>query len=214
MVSRSDFRRYLTYSLSFHKYPRYVSDIFLKLFLSGYLRHTGIEVGRHIVWMGKPIISKTPGSSIKIGPMCAFCSRSGQTALGVQHPVIIRTLKAGAGIEIGANVRMSGTTICASDHIRIGERCVIGANVTIADTDFHSLNSQIRSSPDDFNDAHSKPVVIEDDVFIGGGAYILKGVKIGQGAIIGAGSVVSKDVEKNAVVAGNPARFIKYNLAK
>ena len=83
---------------------------------------------------------------------------------------------------------------------------VLGADVTIADTDFHSLDPIIRSSQDDAIFASHKPVEIGDDVFIGGGSYILKGVHIGNGAIIGAGSGVVRDVPDMIIVAGNPAK--------
>lgn len=145
------------------------------------------------------------GSTILVGEKCLICSRSDQTALGVNHPVVLRTLSETAELRIGSQVRMSGTTICAMDKVIIGGRCVIGANVTIADTDFHSLNPLLRGSPDDAKHAIRRPVLIGDDVFIGGGSTILKGVHIGNEAVVGAGSVVTKDVPPRMIVAGNPA---------
>jgi acetyltransferase-like isoleucine patch superfamily enzyme len=103
---------------------------------------------------------------------------------------------------------MSGTTICAAVRVVIGDRCKIGANVTIVDTDFHSLDPSIRSSSEDARSAKAKPVEIGNDVFIGGGCYILKGVKIGDRAVIGAASVVTHDVPPDMIVAGNPAREV------
>jgi acetyltransferase-like isoleucine patch superfamily enzyme len=126
----------------------------------------------------------------------------------VNHPVVIRTLASGAAIVMGDGVRMSGTTICAASRVVIGRRCVIGANVTIADTDFHSLDSSVRSSPNDAQQARTKPVEIGEDVFIGGGSYILKGVTVGHRAVIGAGSVVTRSVPDDAIVAGNPATIL------
>ncbi|MGD9731525.1 MAG: DapH/DapD/GlmU-related protein [Desulfamplus sp.] len=148
------------------------------------------------------------GSFISIGNSCLICSRSSQTALGVSHPVILRTLQAGAELKIGSGVRMSGTTICSAQSIIIGDHCVIGANVIIVDTDFHSLNYLVRSSPDDARLAKSKPLKIGNDVFIGGNSTILKGVTIGDGAVIGAASVVTRDVPAGVIVAGNPAKII------
>lgn len=136
-------------------------------------------------------------------------SRSSHTALGVNHPVILRTLMPGAVLRIGSGVRMSGTTVCAAEYVAIGDRCLFGANVTVADTDFHSLDPVTRSSPaEDAKHASHKPVEIEDDVFIGNASIILKGVRISKGAVIGAGSVVTKDVPAMTIVAGNPAKPI------
>ena len=110
--------------------------------------------------------------------------------------------------NIGEGVRMSGTTICAVERVVIGDRSVIGANVTIADTDFHSLDPSICSSPNDGDAAIVRPVQIGSDVFIGGGTYILKGVSIGDRAVMGAASVVTRDVPPDTIVAGNPAREV------
>lgn len=167
----------------------------------------GIVTGRNR-WMGMPIIQKAPDSSISIGHGGMYCSRSLQTALGVNHPIVIRTLKSGAVLSIGSNVRMSGTTICAAMKLTIGDRCVIGANAMIVDTDFHSMDPSVRNSKEDARQAISKPVSIGDDVFIGANAVILKGVTVGNGAVIGSNSVVTKDVDAGAIVAGNPAKQI------
>jgi acetyltransferase-like isoleucine patch superfamily enzyme len=134
---------------SFHNYPRYVIDVYIHFVLQPVWRSRGITLGSNIVWHGKPIITTVTGSTLSIGDQSLICSRSTQTALGVNHPVVIRTLTTDAVITIGSKVRMSGTTICAVKKIIIGDRCVIGANATIVDTDFHSLNPSIRSSPDD-----------------------------------------------------------------
>jgi len=194
--------------VSFHKYPRYIVDIYVNFILQRIWRFQGINLGQDIVWYGKPILSKFKGSSIIIGEGCRICSDSTQTALGVNHPVILSTLRPGARIWVGSGVRMSGTTVCAAEDVFIGDRCVIGANAMIVDTDFHSLDPAIRSSKDDDKFACHKPVYIGSDVFIGGSSIILKGVTIGDGAVIGAGSVVTKSIPERGIVAGNPARPI------
>ncbi len=103
-------------------------------------------------------------------------------------------------------------------EVRFGNYVVIGWNATIIDTDFHPLApaeriaDAIACSP--LRNGRSrphilkKPVVIEDDVWIGPNATILKGVRIGQGAFIEAGSLVTRDIPPRARVMGNPAQII------
>ena len=81
----------------------------------------------------------------------------------------------------------------------IGEHCHIGANAVIAGI---------------LEPVSHQPVIIEDHVLIGANAVVLEGVHVHRNSIIGAGSVVLEDVEENMVVAGNPARFIKYKDEK
>jgi carbonic anhydrase/acetyltransferase-like protein (isoleucine patch superfamily) len=200
--------RVLPRVLSIHKYPRYLADLYIRVVMQKMWRCQGVNLEDDIIWLGKPVLSLAKGSSMRIGANCVFCSRSSQTALGVNHPMVLRTLLPHAQLHIGAGARMSGTTICAAEQVIIGNRCVIGSNVTIADTDFHSLDPDTRSSDDDAGFAVHKPVEIGDDVFIGGGSIILKGVRIGAGAVIGAGSVVTGAVPEMTIVAGNPARPI------
>ena len=194
--------------LSFHKYPRYIVDLYVSFVLQAVWRLQGIVLGKKITWLGKPIVTTVKGGCISIGDKSEFCSRSTQTALGVNHPVVIRTLKPGAVLSIGSQVRMSGVMICAAEKIAIGDRCVIGANAVIVDTDFHAMDPVLRSSPDDFANAASSPVMIGNDVFIGGNSIILKGVTVGDEAVIGSNSVVTKDVPAGVIVAGNPAKPI------
>lgn len=194
--------------LVFHSYLRYLMDFYIRHVQQTRWRRQGIRIGREIIWLGMPILTRIQGSAIEIGDRCLICSRSSQTALGVSHPVVLRTLRPTARLQIGAGVRMSGTTICAAKQVTIGDRCVIGTDVIISDTDFHALDPAIRSSASDANCAACSPVTIEPDVFIGGRSIILKGVQIGQRAVIGAGSVVTFAVPPGVIVAGNPARVI------
>ena len=85
---------------------------------------------------------------------------------------------------------------------------MIGSGCIITDTDSHPIRWQDRL--DNPNSTVSKPIVIEDNVFIGARSIILKGVTIGFGSVVGAGSVVSKDVPKNVIVCGNPAKIVKH----
>lgn len=105
------------------------------------------------------------------------------------------TLMIGNGTYLNRN-----TLIVCEDHIEIGENCKIAWDVIIMDSDLHPISD---SSP-----IVNKPVRIEDNVWIGCRSIILKGVTIGYGAVIAAGSVVTKNVPPKTVYGGSPAKFI------
>lgn len=109
----------------------------------------------------------------------------------------------GGRLEIGAGTFVNaGVSLCAAELVRIGRRCQIGPRVMIVDSDFHVAGDPLRRS-------RPCPVVLEDLVWVGAGAMVLKGVHVGRGATIAAGSVVTKDVPAGSVVAGVPARVIR-----
>lgn len=126
-----------------------------------------------------------------------------------------------ACIEIGDYSYLLCSTLVASKKITVGKYVFIGWGVTIVDTDFHPLGAAERlrdtiaiSTVGDRKKRppfSSLPVVIEDDVWIGYNATILKGVTIGKGSIIQPGSVVSKDVPAGSLVFGNPAQYKPLN---
>ena len=160
------------------------------------------------VLYGLPIVQKTAGSFISIGARAVLCSRSEYTALGVSRPIILRAMTPTARIAIGNDVGLSGTSICANESVRIGNECLIGADVMICDTDFHPLESLDRRYSND--GVKSASVDIGDNVFIGARSIILKGVTIGNNSVIGAGSVVSSNIPANAVAAGNPCKVVRF----
>jgi maltose O-acetyltransferase len=106
------------------------------------------------------------------------------------------------------------------DHVRFGYGCQVFGGVEMGNHIMVAPNCLITSGghgtelskgPMIFQKCPSqKKVIIEDDVWIGGNTVILPGVRIGKGAVIGAGSVVSKDVPPNAIAVGNPAKVVKY----
>ena len=106
-------------------------------------------------------------------------------------------------------IGISNATIIATKKIEIGSNVMIGGGVTIIDTDFHSLDYSNWFSTNDQLLMNREPVKIGNNVFLGMDSIILKGVTIGDGAVIAAGAVVSKDVPQNEIWGGNPARFIK-----
>lgn len=119
-------------------------------------------------------------------------------------------------IKIGNNFYIGRFSQIECDAI-IGDNVILGNNVALVGKYDHNflqigvptrLASQVRDKDYSWLEIESK-VIIEDDVWIGYGAIILSGVKIGRGSIIAAGSVVTKNVESYSIVGGNPARFIK-----
>jgi acetyltransferase-like isoleucine patch superfamily enzyme len=129
-------------------------------------------------------------------------------------------------ITIGDNTFIGGSLFICVNAIKIGSDVMIAWGCTIVDNNAHSLDSKERSV--DIGDAHkaldegregiykdwtiveTAPVEIKDKAWIGFNSIIMKGVTIGEGAIVGAGSVVTKNVPDYAIVGGNPARIIKY----
>jgi acetyltransferase-like isoleucine patch superfamily enzyme len=108
-----------------------------------------------------------------------------------------------AKLEIGENVYVgSYSNIRCSGKIKIGNNVRIAQHVSIIDSNYDIFEGKIIG-------IKSNEIEIEDSVWIGAGAIILPGVKIKKGSIIGAGSVVNKDVNEKCLFAGNPARYIK-----
>ncbi|HOG48597.1 MAG TPA: acyltransferase [Anaerolineae bacterium] len=156
---------------------------------------------------GVPIIQKHRHSRISFGPGLCLRSSPGANPLGVNHAVIIATWQPSAILEAGANFCMTGGALCAATRIAIGNNVAVGVNTIITDTDFHPLDPEYRKLKP--ADGRAAPVEIADDVFIGMQCLILKGVTIGRGSVIGAGSVVTRDVPPHVVAAGNPARVVR-----
>ena len=168
---------------------------------------SGIKWGPGWRFYGSPIVQKHALSRMVFGAGLQLRSRTRSNPLGINHPVILATLRPGAQLTVGDSFGMSGGCICVAENVSIGNHVAIGANSTITDTDFHPLRAEIRATRP--QEGRTKPVVIEDEVFIGTNCLILKGVTIGRGSVIGAGSVVTGDVPPGVIVAGNPARIIR-----
>ena len=129
-------------------------------------------------------------------------------------------------VTIGDECYIGPSLLICHNQIMIGNHVTIAWGCTIYDHNSHSLDynerrkdihkelDNLRNKTNfigdkDWTTVKSAPIIIEDDAWIGMNAIILKGVKIGEGAVVGAGSVVTKDVPAWTVVAGNPAVIIK-----
>lgn len=108
----------------------------------------------------------------------------------------------GGKLIVGRNSRLNGVHIDARELVHIGDTVQIGPYTIIMDSDFHDLKDHSKDGP-------SKPIYIEDDVWIATRVTILKGVRIGKGSVIAAGAIVTKDVPEYCVAAGTPARVVK-----
>lgn len=154
-----------------------------------------------------PILQKHRQSRLIIGDNLELRSTVRSNPLGPNHPVILSTRSPEAELSIGDHFGMTGGSIVCEQRIVIGHRVTVGTNTIIADTDFHPLEAHQRQvSP---LDGTTAPITIEDDVFIGMNCLILKGVMLGNGCVIGAGSVVTRDIPAGVIAAGNPAQVIR-----
>lgn len=173
-----------------------------------FMKLNKVNFGKNLNLFGIPIIFKKKGSILKIGNDCNIKSSFLSNLIGLSQRTIIVTRTKEAKIEIGNNVGISGATIYARKGIYIGDNTLIGGNVKILDNDFHPIEVEARNR-DDKDMIRSREVIIGKDCFIGCNAIILKGSKIGDGCVIGAGSVVSGEFTKNIILAGNPAKIVK-----
>lgn len=111
----------------------------------------------------------------------------------------------GASLKLGGGYVNHNLNLSCFECIRIGNGVVISENVCMRDSDDHTINGSSRPM--------TQPIIIGDHVWIGMNVTILKGVRVGNGAIIAAGAVVTKDVPENALVGGVPAKVIKTGVS-
>ena len=109
-----------------------------------------------------------------------------------------------AELNLGTGYFNANVQVVCKEKITIGNNVAIARDVIIRDTDAHDILNE--------NHIKNKPVKIGDHVWIGTRAIIMKGVTIGEGAIVAAGAVVTKDVKPNSIVAGVPAKTIRENV--
>ncbi|MEV5767364.1 acyltransferase [Micromonospora sp. NPDC052213] len=114
---------------------------------------------------------------------------------------------AGPGeVTVGADCLLNATWIGTWTSVTIGDRCLL-SDCELLDNDFHNLPPEQRHDPP--VPATRAPITIEDNVWIGAHALVLKGVRIGRDSVVGAATVVRTDVPPRVVVAGNPQQTVK-----
>ena len=163
---------------------------------------------KHFYTAGIPYIVVAKGGKMSIGTNFIMVNGIHANPIGCYQKCTF-FVDSSATLTIGENVGISQAAIVCHQQITIGNDVKIGGGVKIFDTDFHSLDPKIRNSKEDINHRAKAPVNIKDRAFIGADTIILKGVTIGENAVVGAGSVVAKSVPDNQIWAGNPAKYIK-----
>lgn len=175
-----------------NRFIRYVRVVWLLVSLPG-LRLTRWS----LLSLGDRTLLRTPnGGRLALGQGVSIGS-------GVELTASRGVIEIGDGTFIGP-----WTTVVAREAVRIGCQCLIAERVTIRDQD-HDIGGPIGHALSEAGFRVSG-IEIGDDVWIGAGAVILKGVRIGRGAVIGANAVVNRDVGRGEIVAGIPARSIRF----
>ncbi|MCU1589043.1 MAG: putative acetyltransferase [Frankiales bacterium] len=193
-----------------------------RAFYGGVMRHH--VLGRRDIWVGSSTvidgadrISVSPGGALRVG--------LGSFGLTSEHDTSVIRVREGASLHVDGvvslqrgvrivvdsgrltighetNVNGLGTKILVADAITIGAGCTFSWDVQLLDNDFHTM------TVDGVQQPSAAPIVIGDRVWVGTRAIVLKGVTIGDDAVVAAGAVVTKDVPAHAVVAGMPAKVI------
>jgi len=168
----------------------------------------GLRIKGRVILKGLPLIDIIEHASITIENNVTLNSRNKGYLINLHSPVKLFADRPGAEITIGENTRIHGVCIHAWMRISIGRGCLIAANTQIFDANGHDL-----SFPHVEDRIHTtgsaKPIIIEDNVWIGANCIILPGASIGSGSVITAGSVVIKSIPPCVIAGGNPAKVIK-----
>jgi acetyltransferase-like isoleucine patch superfamily enzyme len=161
--------------------------------INGWIRLRRCTTGKMVVVKGR--LKVNAKGSIIIGDYSRIWSNLGTTQLSAGPRALI---------SIGENTFInSGTIITSRRHIQIGKNCHIANQVIMMDDDFHDMYERGSKSG-------KEAIIVGDNVWIATRAMILKGVTIGEGAVVAAGAVVTKDVPAYTLVGGVPAKVIKY----
>jgi acetyltransferase-like isoleucine patch superfamily enzyme len=171
------------------------------------LRYPNVILGANLKIYGKLSLTIQKNAMVSIGNNVVFRSNTKYNFVGIYKPVSI-AVSENAELYIGNNTGFSGTSIFVAKKLSIGDYCNFGGNTSIWDNDFHPLDYNARRIHD-ITQIRSNEINIGNDVFISANSIILKGVTIGDRSIVGAGSIVTKDIPPDEIWAGNPAKFIK-----
>lgn len=177
-----------------HQSPRQTLSFLRSILWARWKMRSATSIGKYVKLVGH--LRVTNHGRLIVGDRVLFNSYLGTSQLVVQE---------GAELSIGKGAFINyGADICAMTYIKIGEECRIGTHCIIMDSDFHHIELERR-------DQKPAPagVTLEPYTWIGNRVTILKGVCIGYGSVVAAGSVVTKSVPPMSVVGGVPARVIR-----
>lgn len=213
----SDFR---TYRAAMRGLRR-AQETSARAFYGGVVRHRvlarrDIWIGSSTVLDGAERVAVTPGGALRVGLGPFGLTSEYDTSVirvrpGARFAVDgivslqrgVRVVVDGGELRIGHETNVNGLTkILCAESVRIGRGCTFSWDVQVLDNDFHAITVDGAARPS------VAPVVIGDRVWVGTRALVLKGVTIGDGAVVAAGAVVTRDVPAGAVVAGTPARVV------
>jgi len=152
------------------------------------------ELGRRVRIWGHPVVRNE--GTLRVGERVRLISTIATLEIVVNR---------GGTLEIGASTYINyGCSIAATELVRIGRDCNIGTYSIIMDNDYHRLEPERRSERPE-----SAPITLGDNVWLGARVIVLRGVNIGEGSVIGAGSVVARDIPPRSLAVGAPARVIR-----
>ena len=196
-------RKYISYIVKFKWANTLYNFILLKLHRVSYSQFPDIN-GRIKIYRA---------GTLKIGSGVVFNCGKNNNAIGGDTIMRLYVIRKDATLKIGNYVGVSNSTIYCSNSIIIEDNVLIGGGCKLYDFDFHAIDATSRISafknkkPDE--KAMTAPILIKNGAWIGGHCIVLKGVSIGVNSIIGAGSVVTKNIPDNEIWAGNPIKFLR-----
>lgn len=163
-----------------------------------------VSFGKHLKIYNYPLINIKKGCSLQIGDNVTINSKNKEYHINMFARTKIFCDRKGARISIGNNTRIHGSCIHAYKSITIGNNCLIAANCQIFDGNGHDLSFD--NPAERINSVgNSKPITIEDNVWIATNCIILPGSYISEGCVISAGSVVNGFFPSRKLIKGNPA---------